>query len=104
MNKHNCPNCGSPSITVWQKLGLGPLRKIKCKLCGAFISVPWFKSMFFIGLGTFTPLLGFLTFSVIPKPAGLVATVAGFSFGIVLGIFMFLWLYNRYVHLVVKHA
>jgi len=105
MNKHNCPNCGSPSVTVWQKLGLGPMKKIKCKSCGAFITVPWFKSLVIIGLGTLTPLFGGLfVFGVVPNNAGAVATVAGFSFGFVLGTLLFLWLYNRYVPLVVKHA
>ncbi len=36
-----CPNCGSRSITYWQKQFLGPGRTIPCRECGARISVSW---------------------------------------------------------------
>jgi hypothetical protein len=105
MNKHNCPNCGAPSVTVWQKLGLGALKKIECKNCGAFITVPWFRSLLVMVLGTVTPWIGgALAFGLLPKPAGAVEFLASFSFGFVLCTLLFLWLYNRYVPLVVKHA
>ena len=105
MNKHSCPNCGSPSVAVWQKLGLGPLKKIKCKSCGAFITVPWFKSLIVIGLGTLIPLFGgLLALGFVPEKAGGLATVAGVSLGVVLGTLLFFWVYNRYVPLMVKHA
>jgi hypothetical protein len=90
---------------VWQKLGLGPLKKIKCKNCGVFITVPWFKSLLIIGLGTVTPLVGgVLILGLIPKPASAVWFVSSFSVGVVMGTLLFFWLYNRFVPLVVKHA
>ena len=39
--KLNCPNCETPSFSVWQKQFLGPGRTIACKECGARISVSW---------------------------------------------------------------
>jgi len=81
------------------------MKKIKCKSCGAFITVPWLKSLIVIGLGTLTPVFGGLfVFGFVPTKAGGLATVAGFLFGVTLGTLLFLWLYNRYVPLVVKHA
>jgi hypothetical protein len=105
MSKLNCPRCGSPSVSVWQKLGLGSLKKIKCKSCGAFITVPWFKSLLVISLGTLIQLFGgLLAFSAIPQQAGAIASFVGAVLGVVLGTLLSLWLYNRYVPLVVKHA
>jgi len=81
------------------------MKKTKCKSCGAFITVPWFKSLVVIGLGTLTQLFGGLfAFGFVPVKAGGLATIAGFSFGVVLGTLLFFLLYNRYVPLVVKHA
>jgi hypothetical protein len=105
MNKHNCPKCGLPSITVWQKLKLGPLNKVKCKHCGAFITVPWLESMLIVGLGTLTPLFGvLLLIGVVPEGAGIIVSTALLSVGVVLGTLLFFWLYDSFVPLVVKHA
>jgi hypothetical protein len=41
--------------------------------------------------------------SLAPRPTGLFAAVVGFSLGFVLRALLSLWLYNRFVPLVVKH-
>lgn len=105
MNKHPCPSCGEPLITVWQKLWLGPLRKIECQNCGATISVPMFKSLLVMGVGSLAPwVFGFLAFSVVPKPVGAVVFVVSFLSGFILGTVLFFWFYNRYVPLVIKRV
>lgn len=105
MHKHKCPNGGYPAVTVWQKLRLGPLKKIRCKSCGAFISVPWLKSLMIIGLGTWTPLFsGLLALGLVPKNSGAVVAIVILAFGAVLGTLLFFWLYDRYVPLAVKRA
>lgn len=103
MNKHPCPSCDAPFISVWQKLLLGPLRKIECKNCGAAVSVPMYKSMVVMGIGSLAPwVFGFLAFSVVPKPVSAVVFVASFLSGFILGLVLFFWFYNRYVPLVIK--
>ena len=105
MNKHKCPSCDSPFILVWQKLWLGPLRKIECKNCGATVTVPMFKSVVVMGIGSLTPWVsGFLVFNVVPKPVGAVVFIASFLSGFILGSVLFFWFYNRYVPLVIKRV
>ena len=61
--------------------------------------------MLVIGLGTFTPYIGFVfALNLAPKPAGAASVLLSGLFGFGLGVVLFLWLYNRYVPLVVKHA
>lgn len=104
-NNHLCPNCHVSSFTVWQKLSLGPLKKIQCGNCGGFVGVPWAKSLAVLAVGSVTPLLGgLLALMLLPKPAGIIATVMISAPGLVLGGALFLWLYNRFVPLVVKRA
>ena len=40
-----CPNCNEPSFSAWRKQTLGPARKIKCRSCGARISVSTVRSL-----------------------------------------------------------
>ncbi len=105
MNKHKCPSCDVPLISVWQKLWLGPLRKVECKNCGAFVSVPMFKSSVVMVVGSVIPwVLGFFFFSLVPKPVDALGFVASFFSGFILGVVLFFWFYNRYVPLVMKSA
>lgn len=105
MNKHACPNCRVPSFSAWQKLGIGPLKKVQCQNCGCFVGVPWTNSLVILALGSVTPLLGgVLALVLLPKPAGLFASAAAAVLGLLLGGAVFLWLYNRFVPLVVKRV
>ncbi len=105
MNKHPCPSCDAPFISVWQKLWLGPLREIKCKSCGAFISVPWLISMLVMGIGALAPWgFGFLAYSVVSKPTSALVFILSFFSGFILGTVLFFWFYNRYVPLVIKRV
>lgn len=40
LSLHNCPNCHNPTISTWKKLSLSAIRKITCKECDSFISIP----------------------------------------------------------------
>lgn len=69
------------------------------------MGVPWARSLVILAIGSITPLAGgLLALALLPKPAGFFTTVASIVSGLVLGGVVFLWLYNRFVPLVVKRV
>ena len=52
-----CPNCNEPSFSAWRKQTLGPVRKIRCRLCGARISVSTIRSVPMILLAMAIPII-----------------------------------------------
>jgi VIT1/CCC1 family predicted Fe2+/Mn2+ transporter len=103
MKYFDCPSCLQPSFSVWQKLKLGPARKIQCPNCGAEIGVPWLKSMFVIILSSFFPPLGAIVpFIYIPQHGSIISFLVAILVGTLAGLFMLGWLYSRWVPLVAK--
>ena len=104
MKKLECPSCCQPSFTVWQKILLGPARKIRCDLCGASVSIPWVKGMLIIFLASFFPPIGAVVASfLLPHQMDLMTFVVVLVVGGVAGLALLGWLYWRWVPLVVKH-
>lgn len=69
------------------------------------MGVPWTNSLIILALGSVSPLLGgLLALVLLPKPAGLFVSVVAAVLGLLLGGAVFLWLYNRFVPLVVKRV
>jgi len=54
--KLECPNCNQPSFSPLRKQTLGPARKIKCRLCGAGVSVSTLYSIPMILMAMATPI------------------------------------------------
>ena len=72
MNINKCPKCNATVTTLWNKMKLGPMRKINCPKCGCKISVAWvpyllvsLASQFVVFLGG---LAGILLFNVHSMP------------------------------------
>lgn len=104
MKTHECPSCLQPSFTLWQKLSLGPAKKIRCELCGAAVSVAWIKSMSIILLGCLSPPFGaVVAFLLLPQPVGLATFVVSMLIGAAVGLALLGSLYSRWVPLVIKH-
>jgi len=97
MKKYLCPKCSLPSFTAWQKLGLGPLKKIRCQSCSAFVSVPWISSFVVITLAN---VFAFAVSLVVFIWVGTLAGVLALVFCAV----AFLWIYQRFVPLIEKNA
>ena len=45
---NECPNCRQKTIRNFDKLMLGPGSSIKCKNCGAEISISWWSAAIFM--------------------------------------------------------
>jgi len=102
---YNCPACGNPTFSFWQKQFLGPLRKIECQSCGVAVSVPWARNVLFSFLvGLLPPLVGVGAVALVGEFASLWSMVGVFALGTLIASAPFLWLYHRYVPLVVKKA
>lgn len=70
--KLECPNCNQPSFSAWRKQTLGPARKIKCRMCGAGVSVSTLYSIPMIIMAMATPVgigLAGLNYGWIPAAA-----------------------------------
>ena len=103
MKKLECPSCCQPSFTVWQKISLGPARKIRCDLCGASVSISQVKGMLIIFLGSFFPPIGAVVASfLLPNRADLITFAVVLVAGAIAGLVLLGWLYWRWVPFVVK--
>jgi hypothetical protein len=106
MPRYPCPGCGRPSFSLRQKLSLGPLRKIRCKHCGAMVSVPWsaaywFNLVFATNVGLVLPMVaGYLAW----ERYGGVAGLAVFVLGTLLLLWFTAWWHLRFVPLILKDA
>jgi hypothetical protein len=103
MKKFECPNCSQPTFTVWQKMTLGPARKIYCSNCGAAVSVPRLRSTIVIILSSFFPPIGAIApFIFIPQHGSVSSFLITLLAGALAGFYIFGWLYSRWVPLVLK--
>jgi VIT1/CCC1 family predicted Fe2+/Mn2+ transporter len=88
---------------MWQKMTLGPAKKIQCSNCGAAVSVPWLKSTLVIVLSSFFPPIGAIVpFIFIPQHGSIISFLVTILVGALAGLFMLGWLYSRWVPLVAK--
>jgi hypothetical protein len=104
MKKYPCPACHEPTISFWQKHTIGPMRKIQCSSCGAFIGVPFLISAVFVLLSMVGTSLGGVAALLTIKPASLWLGFGVLMLGMALSGACIFWLYERLVPLVVKNA
>jgi VIT1/CCC1 family predicted Fe2+/Mn2+ transporter len=103
MKKFDCPSCLQPTFSLWQKMTLGPARKIICSNCGAAVSVPWLKSTLVIILFSFFPPIGAIApFFFVSHHESIISLFITMLVGAILGIVLLSWLYSRWVPLVEK--
>lgn len=86
MNK--CPHCSKVTITIIDKLFLGPASTIRCSTCNGVISVPWYPSIIMSILLIFMLYLIRVYDSIIIVGIGIIS------------VFGYLYLHVKYVPLV----
>lgn len=82
-----CPNCGNDTISNLSKFFLGPATEIKCKECGARITVPMKSLLLFLPY-LIVCWIGFMLGDIVRIPM-----IIGISV-------LFVWIYYKYVPLV----
>ena len=103
MKKFDCPSCLQPTFSMWQKMTLGPSRKIICSNCGVAVRVPWMRSMLIIILASFFPPIGAIApFFFVSRHESIISLFVTVLVGSLLGLLLLSWFYSRWVPLVAK--
>lgn len=103
MNRFPCPACDEPAFSPGQKAWLGPLRRVRCRHCGAHVSIAALPSLILLTLASLAFPFGFLAGFWLCQSSGSPAlSLTGGLAGAVLLSMLFVFAHTRLVPLVVR--